>query len=54
MITALRAAGWAGPWGVEILSEQHRTLDVREAAATAYSTAIDELEYADASATHAA
>ena len=31
MITALRAAGWAGPWGVEILSEEHRSLPVREA-----------------------
>jgi sugar phosphate isomerase/epimerase len=46
MITALRAAGWTGPWGVEILSERHRALDVREAAAKAYSSAVDELERA--------
>ncbi|MGY1661210.1 sugar phosphate isomerase/epimerase family protein [Geodermatophilus sp. SYSU D00705] len=38
-ITALRAAGWAGPWGVEILSAGHRRLDVRQAAARAAATA---------------
>ena len=31
MITALRAAGWTGPWGVEILSDEHRSLPVRDA-----------------------
>ena len=31
MITALRAAGWNGPWGVEILSVEHRALPVGEA-----------------------
>src|SRR3954462_14151581 len=31
IITALRAAGWTGPWGVEILSEEHRSLPVRDA-----------------------
>ncbi|MFI6252159.1 sugar phosphate isomerase/epimerase family protein [Streptomyces sp. NPDC051016] len=39
IITALRAAGWSGPWGVEILSDTHRTLPVREAAAEAYRSA---------------
>jgi len=39
-IRALRAAGWTGPWGVEILSETHRALDVRTAAAKAFSTAV--------------
>lgn len=38
-ITALRAAGWSGPWGVEILSTEHRRLDVRPAAAHAATTA---------------
>lgn len=38
-ISALRKAGWQGPWGVEILSQEHRHLDVREAAARAFSTA---------------
>jgi sugar phosphate isomerase/epimerase len=31
MITALRATGWTGPWGVEILSDEHRSLSVRDA-----------------------
>ncbi|MFJ9708731.1 sugar phosphate isomerase/epimerase family protein [Streptomyces sp. NPDC101234] len=40
IISALRTAGWCGPWGVEILSDTHRTLPVREAADTAYRTAV--------------
>jgi sugar phosphate isomerase/epimerase len=28
MIKALRTAGWTGPWGVEILSDEHRSLPV--------------------------
>jgi sugar phosphate isomerase/epimerase len=36
--TALRAAGWSGPWGVEILSTEHRQRDVRQAAAHAATT----------------
>jgi sugar phosphate isomerase/epimerase len=39
VITALRAAGWHGPWGVEILSEQHRQTPVRQAVVAAYRTA---------------
>jgi sugar phosphate isomerase/epimerase len=39
IITALRAAGWTGPWGVEILSTGHRRLDPREGAAHAAATA---------------
>jgi sugar phosphate isomerase/epimerase len=39
IITALRAAGWHGPWGVEILSEQHRRTPLREAVAAAFRTA---------------
>ena len=38
IITALRVAGWTGPWGVEILSTEHRRLDVRQAAAHAAAT----------------
>jgi sugar phosphate isomerase/epimerase len=45
-ITALRAAGWTGPWGVEILSEEFRRLPVREAAAAAFTTAAAQLEVA--------
>lgn len=31
MISSLRTAGWNGPWGVEILSDEHRSLPVEEA-----------------------
>jgi len=44
IVTALRTAGWRGPWGVEILSDAHRVLPVREAAAAAYRTAAALLE----------
>lgn len=44
MIAALRTAGWTGPWGVEILSEEHRSLPVREALARAASSARRQLE----------
>jgi len=43
-VSALRAAGWAGPWGVEILSAEHRCLDVGVAAARAAATARRVLE----------
>jgi sugar phosphate isomerase/epimerase len=46
-IRALRAAGWTGPWGVEILSEDFRRLPVREATAAAFTTAAAQLELAD-------
>jgi sugar phosphate isomerase/epimerase len=46
MITALHTAGWAGPWGVEILSEEHRSLPVREALGRAADTARHQLEMA--------
>ncbi|MER5531958.1 sugar phosphate isomerase/epimerase [Streptomyces sp. NPDC002677] len=39
IIAALRTAGWHGPWGVEILSDAHRALPVRDAADVAYRTA---------------
>ena len=45
-IRALRAAGWTGPWGVEILSESFRRLPVREAVAAAFATAAAQLELA--------
>lgn len=44
LITALRGAGWTGPWGVEILSDAHRRLAPREAAASAYDTAAAQLQ----------
>ncbi|WP_405866989.1 sugar phosphate isomerase/epimerase [Streptomyces sp. NBC_01515] len=39
IIAALRTAGFHGPWGVEILSDAHRALPVRDAAAAAYRSA---------------
>ncbi|SEI97724.1 Sugar phosphate isomerase/epimerase [Arthrobacter sp. yr096] len=39
-ITTLLDIGFHGPWGVEILSNAHRALPVREALAVAHSTAL--------------
>jgi sugar phosphate isomerase/epimerase len=39
MVDALRRAGWHGPWGVEILSEQHRTTGLVEGVTRAFDTA---------------
>ncbi len=47
MIRALRAAGWNGPWGVEILSVEHRALPVGEALHRAAVSARCQLERAD-------
>ncbi|MEV8544687.1 sugar phosphate isomerase/epimerase family protein [Streptomyces sp. NPDC051572] len=41
IVDALRTAGFRGPWGVEILSDAHRALPVREAAAAAYRSAAE-------------
>jgi sugar phosphate isomerase/epimerase len=43
IINALRAAGWTGPWGVEILSAEHRALPVREALQKAAGSARHQL-----------
>ena len=43
MIAALRTAGWNGPWGVEILSDEHRSLTVQEALRRAAVSARDVL-----------
>jgi hypothetical protein len=48
MITALRTAGWTGPWGVEILSEEHRSLPVCEALSRAAGSARHQLRFAAA------
>jgi len=44
IIAALRTAGWTGPWGVEILSDEHRSLPVREALGRAADSARRQLE----------
>jgi sugar phosphate isomerase/epimerase len=46
IIGALRTAGWTGPWGVEILSAEHRALPVRDALARAAVSARRQLERA--------
>jgi sugar phosphate isomerase/epimerase len=46
MIKALRTAGWEGPWGVEILSVEHRSLPVEEALSRAAASARCALERA--------
>jgi sugar phosphate isomerase/epimerase len=46
IITALRTAGWTGPWGVEILSAEHRSLPVREALSRAAASARRQLAIA--------
>ena len=38
-IQTLKSIGFNGPWGVEILSEEHRALPVREALRAAHETA---------------
>lgn len=47
MINALRTAGWNGPWGVEILSVEHRALPVGEALSRAAASARRVLAQAD-------
>jgi sugar phosphate isomerase/epimerase len=39
MITSLRTAGWKGPWGVEILSDDHRSRPVGQALQRAAASA---------------
>jgi sugar phosphate isomerase/epimerase len=39
-IKTLQAIGFDGPWGVEILSNEHRARPVRDALESAYSTAL--------------
>jgi sugar phosphate isomerase/epimerase len=43
-IGALRAIGWNGPWGIEILSTEHRRTPLSEGLAKAYATARSQLE----------
>lgn len=46
MIGALRTAGWTGPWGVEILSDDHRSQPVAQALDRAAKTARQVLDRA--------
>jgi len=44
MVDALRRAGWHGPWGVEILSAEHRTTDLAKGVTRAFDTARELLD----------
>ena len=47
-IAAIQRVGYRGPWGVEILSEQHRQLPLREGLTRARAATLQALEAADA------
>jgi sugar phosphate isomerase/epimerase len=47
-VAAVHRAGYRGPWGVEILSAEHRQLPVREALARARAAALRTLDAAEA------
>lgn len=46
VVSALRRAGWDGPWGIEILSDDHRSTSVTTAVQKAYDTGARVLEHA--------
>lgn len=46
-IRAMREVGFEGPWGVEILSTEHRQRPLAEALTLAYATAVETFEKAD-------
>ncbi|GAA4688161.1 sugar phosphate isomerase/epimerase [Pseudonocardia yuanmonensis] len=46
LVRALRRVGWTGPWGVEILSAEHRVTDLRTGLRKAFDTAADLLRRA--------
>ena len=46
-IRAMREVGFDGPWGVEILSAEHRQRSLSEALTLAYDTALSTFEKAD-------
>ena len=47
-IRAIREVGYTGPWGVEILSSEHRQLPLMEALRAAYDTTLRAFEALDA------
>lgn len=49
-IHTLRDMGWDGPWGLEIISEEHRALPLVEAVTTAYRTTMASFAEANAPA----
>jgi sugar phosphate isomerase/epimerase len=51
-IAAIRQLGYSGPWGVEILSNAHRALALRDAAESAIAAARSVFDAADPQAEH--
>lgn len=49
-ITAMQTAGWRGPWGVEVISEELRRMPLDHAVSEAYRTAYDQFSRLAASA----
>ena len=47
-IRAIREIGYTGPWGVEILSSEHRRLPLMEALKAAHDTTLQAFEALDA------
>jgi sugar phosphate isomerase/epimerase len=47
-VAAVHRAGYRGHWGVEIISEQHRGLPIREALTRTRTTTLQALEAAEA------
>jgi sugar phosphate isomerase/epimerase len=48
LIQTLKKIGWTGPWGVEILSVEHRSLELHEAARRAFDTTAECFRLANA------
>lgn len=46
VVSALSRAGWDGPWGIEILSHDHRSTSMTAAVAHAHDTGVQVLERA--------
>jgi sugar phosphate isomerase/epimerase len=46
-IRAVRATGFEGPWGVEILSDEHRKRNLEEQVTRSYATAIRQFDLAN-------
>ena len=53
-IRAIREIGYTGPWGVEILSSEHRRLPLMEALKAAHDTTLQAFEALDARSTETA
>jgi sugar phosphate isomerase/epimerase len=46
-IRAIRAAGFDGPWGVEILSDEHRKRSLHDQVTKSYTTTMSQFQLAN-------